>query len=264
MVFFFVLMLAGSPARAGDAGGLKERFDAGLKAAWGNDPQAAWGQFHALWQEYQVRTAPLAYNLGVTALTRGKPSEAVYFLREAQRLSPDAELAEDVARALEQARGRLAARGERDVHLQQLVYGRVTGVLYGVLHAVPEAAWAWALVAALGLLAGLHWLTRGRGRWWSRALGGVLLALGLALGAAWATRVEQDRSLHLGVVTAEEASLREALDPASPVHPVPGGTEVLLLEDRGGEVLRVKLPTGRKGWIPRQAVGLLEAVHSSD
>lgn|GEM_PF-2899786 len=243
----------GAPA----AGTLDDRFREALKAAWSGRPDAAWEQLVVLWDRYGVRRPALAYDLGAVALQRGEPARAVYYLRLAGLLGPSDDLAEEIARGLEVARRRLTADAERDVHRQHLVYGSVTGVTYTALHRVDERSLAWGAVglAALAVLA-FAW-ARGRAGWSAR-LALLVPTVAFALTAtAWGLRVVQDDSLVLGVVVVGEATLHEALDPTAPTHLVPGGTEVQVLEEPDGDQLRVRLPTGRKGWLDRDAIGVL-------
>lgn len=253
-----VLSAGPSSAAADEApAGLDARFRGALKAAWEGDVDTAWAGLSSLWEQVGVRRPTLAYDLGALSLARGEPARAVYFFRVAELLGPSADLSEEIAVGLDRARGRLTRGAERDVHRQHLVHGRVTGVVYGALHRVPEPVLAWSSVAVAAIFAGLFAWKRGRAGLGARAsLVAVALGLAVTLGA-WAGRVHQDATVVLGVVVDPEATLREALDPAAPTHAVPGGTEILVLEERDGDHLRVKLPTGRKGWLPRASVGRL-------
>lgn len=245
------------------AGSLDDRFRDALKAAWGGDADAAWDQLQVLWERYGVRRPALAYDLGALALQRGEPARAVYYFRLATLLQPSTDLAEEIERGLEVARRRLTADAERDVHRQHLVYGSVTGLTWQALHRVDERTLAWGAVALAALATLAFAWARGRPTWSARAvLLATTLAFGLSLGA-WALRVHQDGAVLLGVVVADEATLHEALDPAAPTHLVPGGTEVQVLEEHEGDRLRVRLPTGRKGWLPREAIGTLALSRAS-
>jgi hypothetical protein len=238
------------------AGGVSGRFDAGLKAYWEGRHDEALAAFDELWTRYQLRSPELAYNLGVVHLARGDNGRAVYALRQAADMAPPADLREDVQRALAKARGDIARRYERDVHRQQLVHGRVTGLLHDTLHALPTGLWAWGVVAAAAAFTLLFGLGRGRERWtWRLAIGMSLLVLACSV-AGWSGRVAQDGQVRIGVLL-EGVQLREALDPAAPSHPIPPTTELRVLDEAHPRQLRVQLPTGRKGWVPRDKVGLL-------
>lgn len=248
---------AAAPRAAAEGGSLEQRFQAAVKAAWEGQSGVAREGLASLWEHYGVRRPALAYDLGVLALGAGEPARAVHWFRLAAALGPSGDLSEEIAAGLQLARKRLVASAERDVHRQHLVYGDVTGLAYAALHRVPEAALAWATVTLGALFVGLLALRRGRAGAASR-VGLAALALGVALaGGAWAARAWQDATTSLGVVVVDDATLREALDPAAPTHVVPGGTEVLLLEQPDGEHVRVKLPTGRKGWLAKAEIGAL-------
>lgn len=237
-------------------GGISGRFDAGLKAYWDGQHDVALAAFDELWTRYQLRSPELAYNLGVVHLARGDHGRAVYALRQAAAMSPALDLGEDIQRALARARADIARRYERDVHRQQLVHGRVTGLLHDTLHALPAGLWAWGSVAAAAAFTLLFGLGRGRERWiWRLITWASLLLLATAV-AGWSARVVQDADEQIGVLL-EGVQLREALDPAAPSHPIPPTTELRVLDATHPRQLRVQLPTGRKGWVPRDMVGLL-------
>jgi hypothetical protein len=260
LLFALLGVLSAGPFAAAAAdvpAGLDGRFRGALKSAWAGDLDTAWGELSSLWEQVGVRRPTLAYDLGALALARGEPARAVYYFRVAELLGPSSDLSEEIAAGLARTRAHLTRDAERDVHRQHLVHGRVTGLAYGALHRVSEPSLAWSSVALAAAFAGLFAWKRGRAGVGARAsLVAVALGLLLALGA-WAGRVHQDTTIALGVVVQPEATLREALDPAAPTHAVPGGTEVLVLEERDGDHLRVKLPTGRKGWLPRVTIGRL-------
>jgi hypothetical protein len=239
------------------AGSLEQRFQAALKDAWAGRPQAARDTLTTLWEQYGVRRPTLAYDLGVLALTSGEPARAVHWFRLAEGLGPSADLAEEITQGLAQARKRLVASAERDVHRQHLVYGDVTGLAHAALHRVPEAALAWGTVGLTALLVGVFAWKRGRAGTGARVALAALTVMTVLAAGSWAARVHQDATTALGVVVSDDATLREALDPAAPTHAVPGGTEVLLLEQPDGDHVRVKLPTGRKGWMAKDAIGTL-------
>lgn len=241
-----------------DERSLDQRFRDGAKAYWDGRDDEALEAFQALWTDFGLRNAPLAYNLGVVSLAAKDYGRAVFYFRVARNLSVSAGRLEDIEEGLSQARAGITASAERSVHVQQLVNGSVTGVAYSLTHKLPEQVWAWLTVVAMLALVMIFARWRGRATWWSRGLVACALLTTLLFAGLWATRVRQDETTRLGILLPEETVLREALDPSAPTHSIPAGVEVQILgNDEGAEVLRVRLPTGRKGWVPKKNLGLL-------
>ena len=131
---------------------------------------------------------------------------------------------------------------------------------------LPAAYGRWALglgslrlagifaLAALGLVAGIRFEKSG------------LYALAALLGAGWfmlcvlAVFAVEGSDAREAVVTADEVTVRSADSLLSPValsRPLPGGTEVEILEDRSPWA-RVRLGTGRDVWLQESSITRLE------
>ena len=103
---------------------------------------------------------------------------------------------------------------------------------------------------ALLIAASIRWQHRGlRALAWLPAIGWLLVMLTLLM-ARW--QLDRDQ----GVVVADEVIARSADSPHAPPRfsqPLPGGTEVQLLEQREGWS-RIQLADSREAWVPTSAV----------
>ena len=169
-----------------DERSLDARFRDGAKAYWEGRDDEALAAFHVLWNDFGLKNAPLAYNLGVVSLSAKDYGPAVYYFRLARKLSTSTERLEDIEEGLSQARAGITARSERSVHVQQLVNGAVTGVAYSVTHRLPENVWAWLTLAAMFALIIVFARWRGRATWWSWGLVVSTLLTTLLFATAWA------------------------------------------------------------------------------
>lgn len=118
-----------------------------------------------------------------------------------------------------------------------------------------------ALVAALLFFGGCASLAlalvRGGRAWRSVAMGGFGLWLALLVSDGLGTSREDPDAL---VVVAEESAARAADSINAPrrfSEPLPGGTELRLIEDRGGWV-QVELYNGRRAWLLASTIASVE------
>lgn len=260
VTLLLALLLAAAPAQAG----------ADAEAQWraANDEWFAGRDASAL-QRYEalldggLDNAALRYNLGTAALRLERYGLAIHHLKLALRADPDGELAADIAANLTLAREALLERDRDRIEKGQVAFDESHGLwvtLFTLLPRLPVLILAVILAAifllslgALGLrrLAHLHGAARVVA--WA-ALVPFLLALALAGGRLWA-----DGTVRLAVVTAPEALLREAPNPAARGIPVAEGLEVRLLDatpDEAG-LLEVRIGDERDGWMRIDELGRL-------
>ncbi|MFH1529341.1 MAG: hypothetical protein ABIK09_01260 [Pseudomonadota bacterium] len=253
-------LLAAGPVRAG--------VDAETQWRAANDDWFA-GRDAAALQRYEalldggLDNAALRYNLGTAALRMERYGLAIHHLKLALRADPGGDLAADTEANLALAREALLERDRDRIEKGQLVFDESHGLWVTLFTILPRPlilALALALAAiflislgALGLrrLAHLHGAARVAA--WA-ALVPVLLVLTLAGGRLWA-----DGTLRLAVVTAPDALLREAPNPAARGIPVAEGLEIRILDatpDEAG-LLEVRIGDERDGWMRLDEVGLL-------
>lgn len=189
------------------------------------------------------------YNLGTAHLAQGEVGPAVLHLERARRggaSGPDLEANLALARARQQ--DRVVGEAEETSFLERLAHAtdtRAMTALFLVLWAV-----GFVLLAARRALP-------------ARLRSGALLAAGVALagavpaGALVAVHAWVRGSVQEAVVLAPSAQAREFPAPTGKVaFEVHEGLKVRLLE-ASADYVRIRLPNGLEGWMPREAVGEL-------
>jgi tetratricopeptide (TPR) repeat protein len=201
--------------------------------------------------EAGAHNADIETNRGNAALQQGRLGTAVLAYRRALLLDPG----HARARAnLAHARGLLPERIPRP-------HDRTLADTFFFWAARLPAEWLTtgaAVAFALGCAGLAGWLVRDS----SRARTAALVAFALWGAALLAARLGPGRTTpDAGVVVAREAVARAADSVNAPrrfAEPLPGGTEVRILEDRGGW-LQVALANGRTGWVAASAIEQVEA-----
>lgn len=196
--------------------------------------------------ESGVENAELYANLGNAALQAGHLGPAVLAYRRALRLQP----------GLERARQNL--RHARSLLPEWVPTPEAAGLLdsFFVWHRTTSSALranlaALAFVVAILCIAGSVYFRIAAPRYVAAiaALAWLVLIASLAFDPARAARQE-------GVVVVEEAAARAADSINAPRRfgeLLPGGTEVKILEDRGGW-LQIELFNGRNAWLTASSV----------
>jgi tetratricopeptide (TPR) repeat protein len=236
-------LAASAGAPAGDPAARLREAD---RLQLAGDLDAAAAEYAALAAEGQGG-ATLHLNRGNALLRAGRRGEAIASYLRALREDPlDADAAANLALAR-------AAAGDRAAGPPRPLRSRVAA-------RTPDLAAAAALAVPWTLL----WLALGARRVSRRArarrwLGAASLALAAAagLGAALLAARDAERSRAAAVVVVPSAPARERPEAAlRAAFEVAEGTELDLLEVRGDHA-RVRLGSGREGWVP---LGALERV----
>jgi tetratricopeptide (TPR) repeat protein len=183
-----------------------------------------------------AESADLEYDLGTAAAQAGDLGQAVLHLERALRLAPwDADARENLSRIRERRVDKVVGQDLGDSPLQRL------------LHGLPVAWLSWGFAALWVLAFLLLALRRVRGL----AIAGAVIALACG-GLAWAA--DRADAIPFGVVTAPVAQVRAGPDPKLPISfEIHEGLKVVLEEREGGYV-RVRLANGLEGWIEAQLV----------
>jgi len=244
------LLVCGSAAGAET---LKEKFDAGVKALLSGDSEKARQVFHELHDRYGVTSPDLLIDLAAAEYEAGHPGQCLLNLHRAILSAPDTPAAETARVAIKRVRAAMNQAGTQG----GFVFGPVSDAWTVVCGwARPDLAIfgflaLWSL-AFLGLAA---WrLARGRGRVFARYLAIVAFCLALPAGvlAYGSNRVA---SYRVAVVLADGTPMYDAIDSLDKALTLPEGAEVRFIEARG-RFARVRLSSGREGYVPEDALGL--------
>lgn len=216
-------------------------------------PDRAMGSLRAAAAGFQalidagVQNADLEYNLGNTYFRLGELGRAVLHYRRAARLDPhDPRLTANLRYARDRVEPRITPSGEQRLSRQLLFWHYQTSL--------RQRTWLLVSLSVIGWALAFVWL------WWPRRplliTGLVIAALGLAAGGSilWQLRAEATHPpavvvdhvvpLRLGRDENADLALRQPLGP---------GVELVIL-DRRGDWLEVRLPNAQTGWLPANAI----------
>lgn len=234
---------------------LDETFAKANQAYVHGDPAAAVRAYESLLQ-HEVRSPALHYNLANALVKTGKLGEAVAQYKRALELGPDASLAADVQHNLSLVRAELTDRARRK-HAILHIFDESPELDVALARAAPQR-----LLAILGLLAGwgalallaLRMLGRGdrnRAVWWT----GLVLCLGLhAICLAWLVQAQHVQATVVTAVVVEEDATLAPCQGVGESIGLPEGLEVRRLGEVADGRQEVRLPNGRTGCVPRQAL----------
>jgi tetratricopeptide (TPR) repeat protein len=244
-----VVALAAGQAQAEDsAAAAASAYKRGLELQ-AHDPAAAQEQFRQAARHYEQLAAGghqnsrLFYNLGHAYLQAGDLGRAVLSYRRAERLDPSDPRPQEAL-----------------AHVRRLLPGCTAPPAPAWQRAVTASAWlspAWRVwLGAVGYLFGWLLLVAAwwRSRRWLAFAGTPLLLAGLCVLGSAAWQFQQDALYPRGVVCDQAVVLREGNGASfRPVRadPLPPGAEFRTLAENNGW-LRVRLPDGTKGWLPRE------------
>ena len=189
-----------------------------------------------------VRAADLYYNLGNTAARLNHPGEAVTYLRKALEFRPrDPDIKETLARIAPSAVPNGSA------------YGRVIGSI------TLEEALAWFfcayVVTCVFGAAWMYWKPRTaalRLFFWATAICAAIT--GVVAGTKYYHAV---RTQYAAVVQPSKQMRSGPGDKFIAIGPVAEGTVLRYLGAEGEEWVQVQLPDGRRGYLPKDSLGLI-------
>jgi len=241
---------ASASALSGDAQAL---FADANKRYFSGDWTGAAQAYAAIIERFQVEDATLYHNLGNACFRSGAYGSAILYYRRAQKLEPDAKLAESLDRNLDAARRTLQARYRSSANTS-MVYADPSGVVYQVTHLVGETTLAVGFGALWFGLFGLLMLRRLRPsvRWPGRVAVPVGLLVAVAGVLVWG-RIATDADQRVGVVVSAEAMLRDGKHEVAQGKSLAEGLEVRIL-DGDNAWTQVELADGQRGWVESKSV----------
>ena len=252
-----VLLACVAGTRPAAAATLQETFHQGVEAFQAGRFDEAVELFRTLRERFGVLSPDVLVDLGAAEFQAGRPGAALLHFHEAALAAPGTPAGETARVNIERVRAALnqrqgqAARGG-------FVFGPVSDA-WTALFAWADARWALAafLVLWCGLFVGLSaWrLARpGRGR---QVLGGLCVAAAVlaTVGGTVAYGSQRVASYRVGVLLGDNTALYDTIDSVEKALVLPEGLEVRVAEVRGG-FARVRLSSGREGFIAENAVGI--------
>jgi len=225
-------------AKANETTGTEPRRDAFREAAGLYEQALAMGH----------RNGALEYNAGNACFLAGDVGRAILHYRRALVLRPgDPRVMANLSTARARRADQIDDTAGRAV-LETVVFWH-RGL--SLRSKVPGSLAAWA--AAFALLSVAVWFAPGdRRRLQMIRLAAVLLVVAAAVGVSAVVEELERGERDSAVVVADEVALRKgngASYPARYANPIHAGTEIRVLEARGGW-LEVELPDGKSGWLP--------------
>ncbi|MEM1418901.1 MAG: SH3 domain-containing protein, partial [Myxococcota bacterium] len=203
-----------------------------------------------------VRDPDVHYDLALTEARRERLGSAIRHFRIALELRPgDAEAEAGLAAA---RTALVSARAESEGSATVQEGAPLVETLAG---GFSEAALAWSVIALLVLFLGASTLrtrTRGTPRLAASLAMAILLPLGLIAGTGVAARRGAFREGPRAIVLLDRVPLREGPDERAQVRSEAREGEDAQVVGRDERWRRIKLPGGREGWAPAEAIGLVD------
>lgn len=237
---FMLLMVTGASASEWDF-----RFEAGVEAYKRRDYAKAREAFESILSEGGV-SADLYYNLGNTAAKQKQPGYAIFYYRKALQQDPSHEDARFNLEFLQTQR-------VDQIHVPPdfVLFDIAKRCFYALTRAqlllVTVSVWTvfWITMA-------IH-LDRPLPRWIRILTGSLAVFFVLAT----LTRIGIDARQKTGIVLVSSTDVKsEPLEKASTLFILHGGTEAAILAQED-DWIEIRLADGKKGWIRRQALGIL-------
>lgn len=221
------------------------QFEAGVEAYKRRDYAKAREAFEAILSEGGV-SADLYYNLGNTAAKQKQPGYAIFYYRKALQQDPSHE---DARFNLEFLQTQLVDQ----IHIPpDFVLFAVAKRFFYALTRVQLLLVTVSMWSVFWIAAAIH-LDRPIPRWIRIVTGSLAVFLILTTLA----RIGIESKQTAGIVLASSTDVKsEPLEKASTLFILHAGTEaaILALED---DWIEIRLADGKKGWIRRQALGIL-------
>ncbi len=216
--------------------------------------EGALADWRALLQ-HGVQSAAVHYNIGNAHARLDRLGRSVGHYKKALRLEPEPELRANILHNLTAVRAQLGERARRR-HRILHVFDESPELEVAVARAAPRGALGFGVLigGALALLLfGILLLGRGSYGWRIRLGLGLALALHIVAGA-WLMQAERvERSMRHGVVVQEDALLGPCMGVGETVR-LPEGLELRVLRKRPDGRHQVRLPNGRAGCLPAEAI----------
>jgi len=251
-----MLVLCVGAALCGPSAAQAATLDEGFAAANGRfvrgEIEGALADWHALLQ-HGVQSAAVHYNIGNAHARLERLGRSVGHYKKALRLEPSPQLRADIVHNLAAVRTQLGERARRR-HRILHVFDESPELEVAVAHAAPRSLLGVTILgggAVALLLFGL--LLFGRRHVRLRVGLGLVLGLHIVAGV-WLMQAERvERSVRHGVVVLEDAPLGPCIGVGETVQ-LPEGLELRVLRKRPDERHQVRLPNGRSGCLPANAV----------
>ena len=235
-----VLLLLFVPVAA-VAATLEEQFESANEALATGGAATAISAYEGLIRDYGVKSPALFYNLGLAAAKDENWGLAVWGFEKALRSAPSEQLASDAEHNLSEVFAVLQARtGKTDWRSGEAMSPGGWPSLRGMKRALEGIA------LGVGILGVLLFYKRQKG--WGLVLYGLLLMI------LFLTPGETARE-RTGVILRSAPLLSGSHRTAEPVSDsVPAGQMIRLIDETHPEFVRVDLPSGEDGWLPRSTI----------
>lgn len=195
-----------------------------------------------------VRNGRVYYNLGNTLFRRGKTGEAIQRYLQARRFMPrNEDLEANLGYARRKVEDKIEASGAGVLRDIVFWYDRLTlKEMFLAFLAINVLFW---LCLGLRLFVRVPAVNR---------LVLVFLAAGLVMGGTAAARLVTESRERPAVIIAQEAPVRSGMDPESAtLFILHDGAEVRA-EKESGDWILISAGTGKKGWVRKEQVGLVD------
>lgn len=241
-------------APATDSLTAQQLFEAGNAAYYQGEYDEAARVYGRALADHQVEDPVLYHNIGNAYFRTGAFGSAILYYRRGLELDATAELTASLRNNLQVTRQALRERYAAESDGSQFIYAEPGGVFFRITHLLSEGALSALFLLLAALLAGLlaAYRIRGDGKGYGAAAIPVAVIVGL-LGIVLAGRVAADMSFRVGVVIADEVTLREGPHPDARGVAIPEGMEVRVVENTDGWT-RVELSSGREGWVDEAVI----------
>jgi len=239
----------------GKATTLAEQFHQANAALAEKGPDAAWGEYMRLWEDFRVESPSLFYNAGIAATRAEKLGSAVWCFEKALAHRPTRQLRKDSETNLEIVRGLLRERLRLKGSSKQVNFVLTPDPWRGIsqnkfIDFLPWIAMLFGLIGAFLL----SWRIPKRSR--DRIAGILFFSVfvgGMSL--TWFLEWNYVPQTH-AVIVSSDNPFREGSHSSANVLPVQveEGQMVLVIDGTHPEFVRVELPNGKHGWLDRAHV----------
>ena len=210
--------------------------------------EQALASYSELMETFELTSGALYYNAGIAATRAGKLGWASWAFRQAEGSATLSSLREDARHNLAVIQEQLTQRSREKRPRFQVAWEKPVPVLVKAKHHLPLRLLVW-ISGAIGILAALL-IVKGK------ILLGIPLALLYAAGISLGIAASETSAPVRGVVTHSSPLLLEGTHgDANRLSPAPAEGQVVQFQgNTHPEFLRVVLPDGSEGWMPRDHV----------
>jgi len=230
-----------------------------LRAAYGQDLATA----ERLLKELATADNPdplVLWNLAAVQARRKKLGASLVSMMRLLKLNVPQDLAERTSLWKSRIQDRLLERARLSGSLEVLTMRDPRSFSEKWLSFLPEHGWSWLSLVSFWAILSLLLLRRvlgARARVFLLSLTILLSTVFLVSLVSESVKKRQGDELLLGVVTRNQAEFRESLVQGAPVQPVPEGVIFVVKSKITSELLLIRLPDGREGYLSSRDAGLV-------